>query len=135
MNEEMAMERLIEEMLSKKVWAVVGATDNATKFGYKIYTKLKRFGYEVYAINPMYQTVDGDVCYPDLKSVGKEIDCVNIVVGPERAQKALEAVNEMGIKNIWFQPGTFTPEIIDRSEVLGLNTVYYNCVLVELDKK
>lgn len=135
MNEEMAMEKMIDDMLSKKTWAVVGATDNPTKFGHKIYTKLKRFGYEVFPVNPMYQTVDGDTCYPSLEAIGKTIDCVNVVVAPERAEKALESVYQLGIKNIWFQPGTFTPEIIDRSEVLGLNTVYYNCVLVELDKK
>ncbi len=129
------MEKIIETLLSKKKWAVVGATQNESKFGYKIFKKLKTFGYEVYPVNPVYDTIDGEKCYPSLEAIGTEIDCVNIVVAPERAAPALEKAHELGIRNIWFQPGTFTPEIIDRSEVLGMNTVYYNCVLVELDKK
>ncbi len=131
----MEMKDLIKNMLDKKVWAVVGATKNTEKFGNKIYKKLKKFGYEVYPVNPMYDTVDGEVCYKDLASVPAKVDCVDVVVAPERAKRVLEEVIDLGIENIWFQPGTFTPEIVDASEVAGVNTVYYNCVLVELDKK
>lgn len=131
----MEMEKLIKDMLDKKTWAVVGATENPEKFGNKIYKKLKKFGYEVYAVNPTYDTVDGDICYKDLASIPAKVDCVDVVVAPERAKLVLEEVINLGIENIWFQPGTFTPEIIDASEVAGVNSVYYNCVLVELDKK
>ena len=40
----------VEEALKRKVWAVVGATDNKEKFGYKIYKNLKLEGY-IYAMN------------------------------------------------------------------------------------
>lgn len=121
-------------MLEKKVWAVVGATENETKFGNKIYRKLKRFGYEVYPVNPMYKTIEGDVCYENLSALPKKVDCIDVVVAPERSKDVLAEAIELGIENIWFQPGTFTPEIVEAAEVAGLNTVYLNCVLVELDK-
>lgn len=127
------MDAMIKSMLDKKVWAVVGATDNKAKFGNKIYNKLKRFGYEVYPVNPMYKTVEGDVCYESLAALPKKVDCVDVVVAPERSKDVLAEVIELGIENIWFQPGTFTPEIVETAEVAGLNTVYLNCVLVELD--
>ncbi len=126
------METQIKTMLDKKIWAVVGATDNPAKFGNKIYKKLKAFGYEVYAVNPVYKTVDGDTCYPNLADVPVKVDCVNVVVSPDKSVLVLENVKALGIDNIWFQPGTYTPEIIEASEVAGLNTVYMSCVLVEL---
>ncbi len=129
------MDALIKSMLDKKVWAVVGATENPDKFGNKIYKKLKRFGYEVYAVNPVYNEVDGDVCYPNLADLPVKVDCVDVVVNPEKAAFVLQEVIELGIENIWFQPGTFTPDIVDKSEQAGVNTVYLNCVLVELDQK
>ncbi len=128
------MDEMIKSMLDKKVWAVVGATDNKAKFGNKIYKKLKRFGYEVYPVNPMYKTVDGDVCYENLAALPKKVDCIDVVVAPERSKSVLAEAIELGIENIWFQPGTFTPEIVEASEVAGLNTIYLNCVLVELDR-
>jgi len=129
------MDALIKSMLDKKVWAVVGATENPDKFGNKIIKKLKRFGYEVYAVNPMYQEVDGEICYPNLSELPVKVDCVDVVVSPDKSVNVLQEVIELGIENIWFQPGTFTPEIVDKSEQSGINTVYLNCVLVELDRK
>lgn len=126
------MQTLIKTMLDKKVWAVVGATENTSKFGNKIYKKLKAFGYEVYAVNPMYKEVDGDTCYSSLSDVPVKIECVNVVVGPDKSVHVLDEAKRLGIENIWFQPGTYTPEIVEASEVAGLNTVYMNCVLVEL---
>lgn len=126
------MQTLIKAMLDKKVWAVVGATDNPAKFGNKIYKKLKAYGYEVYAVNPNYKEVDGDTCFSSLTDVPVKIDCVNVVVGPDKSNRVLNEVKQLGIENIWFQPGTYTPDIIEASEVAGLKTVYMNCVLVEL---
>ncbi len=129
------MDELIQMMLDQKVWAVVGATENSSKFGYKIYQKLKQFGYEVYPVNPRYESIEGDKCYPSLADLPQKVDCVDVVVSPERAEKTLDEVIHLGIDNIWFQPGTFTPELIEKSESESINTVYLNCVLVELDRR
>lgn len=129
------MDEQIKKMLDQKCWAVVGATDNPSKYGNRIYKKLKRFGYEVYAVNPNYTEVDGDKCYASLSDLPKKVDCVDVVVSPKFAQNTLNEVIELGIENIWFQPDTFTVELIDQSEAAGINTVYLNCVLVELDRR
>lgn len=133
------MEDLKNDMLNKKRWAVVGATQNVKKYGYKIYTQFKKMGYDVYPVNPVYDEVDGDPTYEDLKdldeTLDEKIDCVNVVVAPERAKKVVEDVIALGIENIWFQPGSFTEEIIDQAEEAGLNVVFYDCVYVELNKR
>ena len=49
----------IQAMLQKKVWAVVGATNNETKFGHKIFRLLEKAGYQVYPVNPGLETVLG----------------------------------------------------------------------------
>ena len=128
------MEKLIQDMLSRKVWAVVGATENQSKFGYKIFEKLRRFGYEVYPVNPVYTEVSGEKCYPSLSELPVKPECISVVVGPDKSPEVVMQAKELGIQNIWFQPGTYTPDIIDQSETAGLSTVYMHCVLVELDK-
>lgn len=128
------MEELIKSMLSKKIWAVVGATENSEKYGNKIYKKLKKYGYEVYPVNPNYTEIDGDKCYPSLKELPKKMDCVDVVLSPKLSVNTLDEVIELGIENIWFQPNTFTMDIIEKAEKSGINTVYLNCVMVELDR-
>ncbi len=128
------MDLLMKEMLSLKKWAVVGATQNPNKFGNRIYNKLLTHGYEVTPINPVYDTVEGVKCLDSLKDMNELPECVSIVVGPERSIEVVKDAIELGIKRLWFQPGTFNEEVLDLAEKNGLEVVFYNCVLVELDK-
>ncbi|AGI38563.1 CoA-binding protein [Thermoclostridium stercorarium subsp. stercorarium DSM 8532] len=116
-------------MLGKKVWAVVGANQNPEKYGNMIYRKLRLRGYEVYAVNPLYDVVEGDPCYKDLSSLPKIPDVVNMVVSPKRSKNFVEEAAGLGIKYIWFQPGTYDEEVLDLAKKLGLETVQA-CVLV-----
>jgi len=121
---------MLEELiLEKKVWAVVGANQNPEKFGNRIYRKLKNRGYEVYAVNPLYDSVEGDPCYKDLSSLPKLPDVVNMVVSPKRAKPVLEEAARLGIRYVWFQPGTYDDEVMEVAKELGLETVLA-CVLV-----
>lgn len=127
------MEKIIRHMLENRIWAVVGATQNPSKFGNKIYKRLKSAGYEVYAVNPVYEEVEGDKCYPDLASLPKKPESVNVVVAPERALGVIEEIVGLGLKEIWFQPGAFDEEVISKCEQADLDIVYHHCVLVELN--
>ena len=120
---------LEETMLKQKVWAVVGANTDPEKFGNRIYRRLKEKGYEAYAVNPMYEIVEGDLCYKDLSSLPKLPDVVDMVVSPNRGRAVLEEAARLGIRYIWFQPGTHDDELLALANSLGLETVQA-CVLV-----
>ncbi|MDP4093791.1 MAG: CoA-binding protein [Bacillota bacterium] len=122
---------LEEEMLEKKVWAVVGANDNPGKYGNMIYKKLKRHGYTVYPINPNYETIEGDKCYPDLSSLPEKPQVIDMVVSPKRGAAVLEEAAKLGIENIWLQPGTHNDNIMKLIGDRGLTAVQA-CVLVAL---
>ncbi len=120
---------LEEMMLEKKIWAVVGANQDPAKYGNMIYKKLKAKGYEVYAVNPMYDTVDGDKCYKDLSSLPVLPEVIDMVVSPKRGRAIIDEAARLGIKYIWLQPGTFDDELLKQIESLNLQQVQA-CVLV-----
>lgn len=126
---------LRDEMLNKKTWAVVGVTDKKEKFGYKIFKKLIEHGYETYGVNPKYDSIDGEKIYPALKSVPKKVDVVDVVVPPKITLNLLDEIHELGIENVWFQPGTYDEEVIEKAEKLGLKMVYNDCVYARLVEK
>lgn len=128
----MEIELLKKEMLERKVWAVVGASPKKEKFGYKIYKKLKAKGYEVFPVNPGCDLIDGDKCYSSLSELPKIPECVNMVVPPRVTNSTLEEIVKLSINNVWLQPGTFDEETIALYEEKGVNTVYYDCILVAL---
>lgn len=120
---------LEETMLEKKVWAVIGANQNREKYGNMIYRKLKVKKYEVYAVNPLYDTVEGDPCYKDLSSLPKIPEVIDMVVTPKRAKPIVEEAARLGIQYVWFQPGTYDDEVLELAKKLGMEAVQA-CVLV-----
>ena len=123
---------LIETCLQKKIWAVVGATNNTDKFGYKIYKALKEAGYQVYPVNPGITEILGDTCYPALKDLPAVPEVVNVVVPPKVGEQIIGHCAELGIQYVWLQPGANAASVVDAAQKLGLTVVDQNCVLVEL---
>ncbi|HHW68527.1 MAG: uncharacterized protein PWP07_2380 [Epulopiscium sp.] len=120
-----------EKLMEKKIWAVVGATTDQEKYGYKIYKALKEAGYTVYPISPKYDEIDGDKAYKSLKDLPQKPEVVDFVVNPKIGLGIVKECAELGIKNIWLQPGTVSEELLALAKEKGINAVEA-CVLVAL---
>ena len=120
---------LAREMLRLKNWAVIGANSNPEKYGNMIYRKLKSKGYNVYPVNPVYPEIEGETCYPDLSSLPRTPDVINMVVSPKRGGAFLKEAAELGVKYVWLQPGTHDESIMGLIDDLGMMALQ-GCVLV-----
>lgn len=116
-------------MFEKNIWAVVGATQNTTKYGYRLYQHLKHMGYKVYAVNPKYDAIDGDKCYSDLKSLPEVPEVINMVISPQKGKAVIAQAANLGIRYVWFQPGSYDDEILVLVKKLGMESVQA-CVLI-----
>ncbi len=121
---------IIEQAMERNIWAVVGATENKDKFGYKIFRRLKQMGYKVYPVNPNYDSLEGEKCYPNLSSLPEVPEVVNMVVAPKHGIKVVEEAGNLGIKYLWLQPGTVSDELLKLAEEKGIETIQA-CILVE----
>ena len=115
---------------SDPVIAVVGATDNPSKYGSVIYRDLKAKGYRVFPVNPQRETVDGDPAYPKLADLPEKPDIVNIVVPPVRTLRILDQAEELGIDTIWVQPGAEDAAVMERLETGGFSYLANACIMV-----
>jgi predicted CoA-binding protein len=125
----------MEQMLKLKTWAVVGATNNEDKFGYKIFKMMKDVGFEVYPVNPGVREIDGQTCYSTLQDLPVIPEAVDMVVQPRIGDQVVRQCAQLGIKNVWFQPGADSKEIIALARQLNLQVVYEACIMVELRKR
>ncbi len=110
--------------------AVVGATDHPTKYGGIIYRDLKAKGFKVYAVNPYRDRVDGDRCWPSVKDLPDKPTIVVLVVPAKRGMRVIDECAEAGIRNIWIQPGAFSPKIEQQLEEGGFAWTAEACVMV-----
>jgi len=110
--------------------AVVGASANRKKWGYKIFKQLLEKGFEVYPINPKYLEIEGHKCFANLRSLPVKPDIVIMVVKPNVAKEIVKECYELGIEKIWFQPGSESKEAIEFCKRNGLKAIYGQCFLI-----
>lgn len=102
------MEDRLKQFFNKKyTYAVVGASNNETKYGYKIYETLKKSGFKVIPINPKEEKIQEDKCYKNLSSYKGKIDVVDFVVPAGITMKVLNEITKLKIDKVWFQPSSF----------------------------
>ncbi|NLV89415.1 MAG: CoA-binding protein [Tissierellia bacterium] len=129
------MDKIKEEMLQKKLWVVAGVTAKKDRFGYKIWKILKDHNYEAYGVNPNYDEIDGEKVYHSVKDLPKKVEVLDMVVRPNIALKTLEEAKEANIEYIWFQPGSYNEEVIEKAKELGFKILYGDCVYAALKQK
>jgi len=88
-------------------YAVVWASINPEKYGYKIVEALKSKKYKVIPINPKYNKILWVKVFSSLSVVRDKIDVVDFVTPPFLTLKVLEEVLKLWIKKAWFQPWSF----------------------------
>jgi predicted CoA-binding protein len=111
--------------------AVVGATDNPSKYGYVIYRDLKRKGYPVFPVNRHRDEVDGDKAYCSLSDLPEKPTIVNVVVPPRETVKVLRECLEQDLMNVWLQPGAESPEAMAVLQENGFNYLANACIMVQ----
>ncbi|TDI46322.1 MAG: CoA-binding protein [Acidobacteria bacterium] len=111
--------------------AVVGATDNPSKYGYVIYRDLKRKGYSIYPVNSNRSEVDGDKAYSKLAEIPEKPTIVNIVVPPAETVQVLEQSLLLHLMNVWLQPGAESPEAMAFLQEHDFNYLANACIMIE----
>ena len=66
---------------------------------------MRERGYQVFAVNPNAQEVEGDVAYHDPGSIPGGVDAVVIGTRPEIADETMRGCAELGIGHVWMHRG------------------------------
>jgi hypothetical protein len=92
-------------LASKRV-AVTGVSRTPKSHGSNVvYRRLRERGYEVFAVNPNAQEVEGDRAYHDLRSIPGGVEAVVIGTRPQIAEGTMRECAELGIKQVWMHHG------------------------------
>ena len=111
--------------------ALVGASDNESKYGHTIFLDLKRKGYRVYPVNPRRDTVQGEKAYARLADIPEPPTIVNFVIPPRFTLHVLKQCLELGLMNVFIQPGAESPEVMEFIQENGFNYLANACIMVE----
>jgi predicted CoA-binding protein len=108
------------EFLAKRRIAVTGVSRNPKGHGSNIvYQRLRERGYEVFAINPNADEVEGDACFHDLKSIPGGVEAVVMGTRPEIAEDSMRECADLGIRHVWMHRGPGPGSVSKAAAVYG----------------
>ncbi len=109
-----------DQFLAHRRIAVTGVSrsggDNAAN---GIYLRLRERGYEVFAVNPNADTVEGDPCYDGLAAIPGGVEAVIIATSPGRAEATVQECVDLGIDHVWMHRGPAATSVSASAVALG----------------
>ena len=106
-----------------KIVAVIGASNNRSKFGNRAVRAFRQQGYTVLPINPHETEVEGLKTYASVLDVPGPIDMASIYVPPEIGEQIIGEIAQKGIPEVWVNPGAESDELIARARALDIQPI------------
>jgi len=126
-----ALERATELLKSTKTRiAVVGASNNPSKYGNIIVLNLLRQGFQVLPVNLRDTTIAGLPAYRSLADVPKPVDIVDVVTPPQVTRRILKEAAAAGDELVWLQDGSFDDAVLADAAAAPFQTVHHACIMV-----
>ncbi len=104
--------------------AVIGASKDRSKFGNKAVRAYLSEGHTVFPVNPREREIEGLRCYGSVLEIPGDIDIALLYVPPSAGLKVLGEIAKRGIKKVYFNPGTESPELEKKARELGLEPIF-----------
>ena len=112
------------------VYAIVGASNDPSKYGHIVMKDLMEAGFSVVPINPKGGTILGERVYPSFEFYEDDIDIAVMVVPPGVTEKMVQECARAGIKRVWMQPGSESDAAVRFCEKHGIKCVHGQCIMV-----
>lgn len=106
-----------------KTIAIVGASNDRSKFGNKAVRAFVRRGYTVYPVNPKEGEIEGLPAFKSIVDVPGRPNLISVYLPPPVLLKVLPAIAAKGCDEFWLNPGTESDEVLVEAERLGLNII------------
>ena len=106
----------IQKFLEPKKLAVAGASRSPKKFEGAVFKELKEKGFELYPVNPNADEIQGVKCFKSVVDLPNDVTHLYIVTLKTETQKVVDAAIKKGIKMIWIQQKSETPEAVKAVE-------------------
>jgi predicted CoA-binding protein len=87
--------------------------------------------FEVIPVNPKYDEILGQKCYPDLASIPGPVDIVDLFQRADRVPPFVDQAIEIGAKVVWMQLGIVNEEAAQKARGAGLEVVMDRCMKIE----
>ena len=113
---------------------VAGVSRSGSAPANAILRRLRDAGHSVIPVNPNTAELEGQTCYPDIRSVPGAVDGVMVVTHPSISVEIARQTIERGVKHIWFHrsfgSGSVSPAAVQFCRERGVEPIAGGCPLM-----
>jgi predicted CoA-binding protein len=106
-----------------KTVAVVGASNDRSKFSNKAVRAYLQTGHTVFPVNPKESQIEGVPAFRSVLDLPERPQLVSVYLPPPVLLKVLPDIAAKGCDELWLNPGTDSDEVLAEAGRLGLNVV------------
>jgi predicted CoA-binding protein len=128
-NEPEALRRILRDA---RTVAVVGMSSRGGRASLGVGRTLVAFGYDVIPVNPNEREVLGLPAVPNLRSIERPIDVVDVFRRSELVDPHVDEAIAVAAKVLWLQDGVIAPDAARRAHAAGLSVVMDRCMARDL---
>lgn len=128
MNTIPQLRRILKEY---RTIAVVGLSADWYRPSYFAAKYMQEHGFRIIPVNPKYDSILGETCYPDLRSIPEPVEIVDVFRKPADCAPIAHDAVAIGAKVLWLQIGVVNDEARQIAEAGGLEVVMDRCVKIE----
>ncbi len=111
--------------------AVVGLSAEWHRPSFFAAKYMQQHGYRIVPVNPRYETVLGETCYPKLEDIPFAVDMVDVFRKPADLPPIAKSAVAIGARCLWQQLGVMNAEADTLARDAGLDSVMDRCVKIE----
>jgi predicted CoA-binding protein len=111
--------------------AIIGASSDRRKFGNKAVRAYRELGWTVYPVHPKETEIEGLKVFRSIRDVPRPIQRVSVYVLPLVGMTLLEDIAAAEPEEVFFNPGSESPELIEKAFAMGLNAAVA-CSIVDV---
>ena len=118
-------------MKQSETVAILGASPKPDRYAYRAFQMLREYGHHPVPINPAFDDILGEKCYPKISDAPKPIDTVTMYLGAARSQPLIDDIIAAKPRRIIMNPGAENASLAEKAEAAGIEVVE-GCTLVML---
>jgi uncharacterized protein len=121
----------MKEPRSAETVAVLGASPKPDRYAYQALKLLHEYGHRTLPINPAFDEILGEKCYPKISNAPGPIDTVTLYLGETRSNLLIDEIIAAQPRRIIMNPGAENSTLAAKAEEAGIEVVE-GCTLVML---
>ncbi len=128
---ELVTKQKIDHFLAGKTLAIAGASRFESSFSAQVAKHLTKLGYNLWYVNPAFDSNQIENQHVQtIDKLPKDVNHVLVLTNKSQTEWVVQQIIAKGIRNVWIQQQSDTPEALELAYQNSLNVIHHHCIFM-----